>query len=84
MTGFLISFTLSWVFSFVSVLNRRLKDVHYAVILFYHASLGLIAMALYLTIETFILGHVRFFSYPLHFYAYAFLSCCFDCAGLLT
>ena len=84
MTGFVISFVLSWVFSLTSVLNRRLKDVHYAVILFYHAGLGLIAIALYLSVEAFFSGHFRFFSYPLNFYAYAFLSCCFDCTGLLT
>jgi len=40
LTGISLAFILSWVYSATCVFNRRLKDVNFAVVLFYHSIFG--------------------------------------------
>jgi drug/metabolite transporter (DMT)-like permease len=51
LTGLLISFTLAWVFSATCVFNRRLRNVNFAVVLFYHSIFGFTMSLLYIFIE---------------------------------
>jgi multisubunit Na+/H+ antiporter MnhE subunit len=55
-TGLLISFTLSWVFAATICFNRRLKNVNFAVVLFYHSIFGITLSSAYITIEKIISG----------------------------
>ena len=57
LTGIIIAFTLSWVYSATCVFNRRLKDVHFAVVLFYHCIFGMSAAALIIVAEKVITGN---------------------------
>ena len=50
-TGLIISFALAWVYSATCVFNRRLRDVHFAVVLFYHCIFGMTMAILYILIE---------------------------------
>jgi len=40
LTGILLAFILSWTYSAAMVFNRRLKDVNFAIVLFYHSIFG--------------------------------------------
>ena len=55
-TGIIISFTLSWVFAFVVCFNRRLKNVHFLVILFYHSIFGMTCSIAFIISEKMITG----------------------------
>ena len=57
LTGILIAFTLSWVYSATCVFNRRLKDVNFAVVLFYHSIFGMSAATLLIISEKLITGN---------------------------
>ena len=57
LTGIIIAFTQAWVYSATCVFNRRLKDVHFAVVLFYHCIFGMGAAALIIVAEKVITGN---------------------------
>lgn len=44
-------FICSWLNAFTCVLNRKLKGVHHAVVMFWHGCLGLSVAALYIIVE---------------------------------
>ena len=56
LTGIIMAFTLSWVFSATCVFNRRLKDVHFVVVLFYHSIFGMTAASVIIISEKVITG----------------------------
>ena len=62
-TGLLISFTLSWVFAAVCVFNRRLRNVHFSMVLFYHGVFGLLCSILYIVVETTATSELRLLSF---------------------
>ena len=51
LTGLTISFIVAWVFSATCVFNRKLRDVNFAVVLFYHSIFGFTVSSLYIFIE---------------------------------
>lgn len=80
-TGIIICCVLAWVFAATCVFNRRLKDVNFAVVLFYHSIFGFTASALYIITEKLITG-IPFRIYTGRQYGYLFLSCIFDWSSL--
>jgi drug/metabolite transporter (DMT)-like permease len=57
LTGIVLAFALSWVYSATCVFNRRLKDVNFAVVLFYHSIFGMCAATLMILVEKLITGN---------------------------
>ena len=53
----IICFVSAWTGALASVLNRRLKDTPASVIIFYHATLGLIIVGTYILIEAYLIGN---------------------------
>jgi drug/metabolite transporter (DMT)-like permease len=49
--GMAVAFTLAWVYAFVNVINRKLKQVSFSVIGFYHAVCGLTVALAYFCIS---------------------------------
>ncbi len=81
LTGIVLAFTLSWVYSATCVFNRRLKDVNFAVVLFYHSIFGFCAATLLILGEKLITGSpFRFYTFEQ--YGYLLLCCMFDWLGL--
>lgn len=81
LTGIILAFTLSWVFSATCVFNRRLKDVHFAVVLFYHCIFGITAASAIIIGEKLITGN-PFRIYTANQYAWLLLCCALDWFGL--
>ena len=54
MFGVLIAFIMSWFYAGCNVINRKLKDVHFAVLGFYHPVLGIILYSSYILIDYFL------------------------------
>ena len=42
MFGIFVAFTMSWFYSGTNVINRKLKNIHFSVIGFYHPLIGMI------------------------------------------
>jgi len=59
------------------VLNRKLKSVHFLVIQFYHAILGLIFAITFLLLEHYMLG-IDWRVHPMHVMAGLLLACVLD------
>ena len=57
MTGIIVAFTLAWAFAACNVINRKLKDLHFALILFYHALFGMTIAVLIIVLEKLITGN---------------------------
>lgn len=57
MTGIVLAFICSWVYSATCVFNRRLKDVNFAVVLFYHSIFGMCAATIIILGEKIITGN---------------------------
>lgn len=81
LTGIMLAFVLSWVFSATCVFNRRLKDVHFAVVLFYHCIFGISAATIVIIGEKLITGN-PFRIYTGRQYAFLLLCCAFDWLSL--
>jgi drug/metabolite transporter (DMT)-like permease len=74
---------MSWLYAGVSVINRKLKPCHYAVLGFYHPLLGVLIYAGYIVIDW------LFFANPLQVhtwqvYAQIVLACILDVAAFNT
>ncbi len=81
LTGIMLAFLLSWVFSATCVFNRRLKDVHFAVVLFYHCIFGISAATIVIIGEKLITGN-PFRIYTGRQYAFLLICCAFDWLSL--
>lgn len=81
-TGLCISFALSWVFACVVVSIRRLKDVDYSVVLFYHSCFGFCVSTLYIVVEAVLAEELRVASFTSWQYLVILLGCTFDWLGL--
>jgi len=75
--GIIIAFILAWALALSGVINRTLKNVHFAVLLFYHGCIGLIMALLFIFGEKLITGN-PFRTYSLEQYGTMLLCCCFD------
>jgi len=62
--GIAVCFTVSWIYAFVNVINRKLKPCHYAVLGFYHPALGVIVYTIWILFDW------LFFSHPLTFHSW--------------
>ena len=78
--GILLALYVAWGFAGNNVWNRRLKDVHFSVILFLNAVIGFVLCVGYLAVEAFIKGGIRIHS-PLD-YAYLTLTSIVDYSAL--
>jgi len=56
MLGTFVAFVSSWFASGINVINRRLKDVHFSILGFYHPVLGVILTSIYLVFDKLITG----------------------------
>ena len=55
--GIGVIFAVSWLYSAVNVLSRKLKNMHFSMVLFYHACFGLAIMIVWILVEKFIFGN---------------------------
>ena len=81
LTGIVLAFIMSWVYSTVCVINRRLKDVNFAIVLFYHSIFGICASTVIIIGEKLITGN-PFRIHTIEQYGYLLLCCIFDWVGL--
>ena len=79
--GIAVAFVLSWFFATCNVLNRVLKSVHYTVVLFYHALIGIALAATVILGEHWITGN-DFRIYTWSQYGTILLCCSFDFIAL--
>jgi drug/metabolite transporter (DMT)-like permease len=49
--GILVSFIVSWLYSYNYILTRKLSRVHWSVILFYTCAIGLVCSSVFLIFE---------------------------------
>ena len=72
---------MSWSFASCNVINRKLKDVHFAIVGFYHPITGMIMSLLYIVGSLILTGTV----FPTHswsIYGYLLLTCLCDFISL--
>ena len=68
-----------------SVLNRSLKQVHYALVMFYHGCLGLTVAIVGLSFYCiFSLSEIPVFTYTYEQYKMLFWACMFDSLGTFS
>jgi drug/metabolite transporter (DMT)-like permease len=79
--GIAVAFTLSWFFASCNVLNRVLKNVHYTVVLFYHALIGIALAVMVILGEHWIMGN-DFRIYTWRQNAIILMCCTFDFIAL--
>ena len=75
--GIAFAFFIAWLFAACNVINRYLKGLHYAMVIFYHALCGLTLAASYILIEHFVTGN-PFRTYTADQYKTILLCCFFD------
>lgn len=57
LTGIILTVVLSWVYSATCVFNRKLKEVNFAVVLFYHSIFGMTAATTMIIGEKIVTGN---------------------------
>ncbi len=78
-TGLVISFSLSWIYAFNCCFNRKLRETHFAVILFFHSGVGFILTAIFVIGECLVTGNsLRFLDYNFNQLSFLLLACLFD------
>ena len=75
--GIVITFVMSWNQALINVVNRKLRDVHFAIIGFYHPILGLTVVSAYMGVKTIVTGE-GMGSHSAGIYFTVFVACCFD------
>lgn len=70
-------FGVSWLFAACNVINRKLKGMHFAIVLFYHALCGIFITVIIIVLEKVITGN-PFRIYTANQYLIMLLCCCFD------
>lgn len=78
-TGIVISFSLSWIYAFTCCFNRKLRETHFAVILFFHSGVGAILTIIFILAECLWTGNeLRFMQYDLNSWSFLLLACLLD------
>ena len=72
---------MAWVFAVCNVLNRKLKNLNFLLVLFAHGSVGLLMAICYILGEKLITGN-DFRFYTAYQYGIIILCCCFDFIAL--
>lgn len=75
--GISVIFGVSWLFAASNVINRKLKGLHFAIILFYHALCGISIAISIILLEKLMTGN-PFRIYSAQQYGIMMLCCCFD------
>ena len=57
--GIIISFIISWIYSYTFVLTRKLSRVHWSVILFYTCAIGICVSSVWLIVEALYMNTIR-------------------------
>jgi len=68
---------MSWFFASCNVINRKLKNVHFAIIGFYHPVTGVVMSLIYIFFSLIITGSV-FETHSWSIYGYLLLTCFLD------
>ena len=72
-------FLCSWIYASNCVLNRALKHVHHAIVMFWHGVCGITLAILAISIESLVVGGpVRFFNYDAQIYLLIVAATVFD------
>ena len=80
-SGVVLALIISWGFAGTNIMNRKLKNVHFSVILICHSLCGIALCGVYLVAEHFATGDAwRHYSW--NQYGWMLLVCCIDFVGL--
>jgi hypothetical protein len=55
--GIALAFCVAWFFAGCNVINRYLKNLHFSMVLFFHALCGLVLASTFIVVEHFITGN---------------------------
>lgn len=81
--GMGLAFLLSWVYSFTCCFNRRLKNVHFAIVLFYHSIFGFLISGVIIILKSLITGDaIMIFNFTGTQYLFILCGCAFDWLSL--
>lgn len=81
--GMGLAFLLSWVYSFTCCFNRRLKNVHFAIVLFYHSIFGFLISGVIIIFKALITGDaILIFNFTGTQYLFILCGCAFDWLSL--
>lgn len=75
--GIALAFAIAWFFAGCGVLNRSLKNLHFSMVLFYHAATGIVLAVTFILLEHWITGN-PFRIYTARQYGMILACCVFD------
>ena len=81
--GVVLAYALAWSFASTNIMNRRLKDLHFSVILVWISVMGLVGAVIYLALEYLIQG-VPFLKHDWSTYGLMVIAAVFDFAQVTT
>ena len=80
--GVMLGFLTAWLGATTNVLNRKLKDIHFTVIGFWHPATGLAMSLIYLVANFLMTGDLYFETHSGLTYVFMFTACLIDFVGL--
>lgn len=81
--GILLMFVVAWTQAAINVTNRKLRDVHFLIIGFFHPILGFIITIVWILANKIMTGE-GMGSHSMSIYILIFVSCCFDFTQLCS
>ena len=82
-SGFVLALCIAFLFGFCGVLNRKLKNVHYSIVMYYHAMCGFCMAVSMITIGYLITGSpLRI--YTARQYLLLLFCCACDCGSMFA